>query len=141
VLFFCGLNSIRSPMAEVLAKKMLPKSIFVASAGVRTGPRDPFVDAVLAEKGLSLENWRPRRLEDPAAPLTTTRRFPFDRQVLRVRIGAFDDESVVRFAVKRELVIGLHPSLRSTTRQGRYRDRSPYIGVIARTLVDGYPRP
>jgi Neurotransmitter-gated ion-channel ligand binding domain len=33
------------------------------------------------------------------------RRFPFDRQVLRVRIGAFDDESVVRFAVKRELVI------------------------------------
>ena len=33
------------------------------------------------------------------------RRFPFDRQVLRVRIGAFEDESVVRFAVKRELVI------------------------------------
>jgi protein-tyrosine-phosphatase len=64
VLFFCGLNSIRSPMAEVLARQMLPRSIFVASAGVRTGPRDPFVDAVLAEKGLSLDDWRPRRLEE-----------------------------------------------------------------------------
>lgn len=33
------------------------------------------------------------------------RRFPFDRQVLRVRIGAYEDESVLRFAVKRELVL------------------------------------
>ena len=33
------------------------------------------------------------------------RRFPFDRQVLPVRIGAFEDESVLRFAVKRELVL------------------------------------
>jgi hypothetical protein len=32
------------------------------------------------------------------------RRFPFDRQVLKVRIGAFEDEAVVRFALKRELI-------------------------------------
>jgi len=31
---------------------------------VRSGPRDPFVDAVLAEKNLALENWLPRRLEE-----------------------------------------------------------------------------
>jgi len=64
VLFLCGQNSIRSPLAEALAKRMLPKSIFIASAGVRSGPRDPFVDAVLAEKNLALENWLPRRLEE-----------------------------------------------------------------------------
>ncbi|QDV38823.1 ligand-gated ion channel [Tautonia plasticadhaerens] len=33
------------------------------------------------------------------------RPFPFDRQRLRVRVGSFEDESVVRFAVKPELVI------------------------------------
>ena len=64
VLFLCGQNSIRSPLAEALAKRMLPKSIFIASAGVRSGPRDPFVDAVLAEENLALENWLPRRLEE-----------------------------------------------------------------------------
>jgi len=64
VLFLCGRNSIRSPLAEALAKQMLPKSIFIASAGVRKGPRDPFVDSVLAEENLALENWVPRRLEE-----------------------------------------------------------------------------
>jgi len=64
VLFLCGQNSIRSPMAEALAKRMLPKSVFVASAGVRASARDPFVDAVLAEKALSLGDWRPRRLDE-----------------------------------------------------------------------------
>jgi len=64
VLFLCGQNSIRSPMAEALAKRMLPRSVFVASAGVRASARDPFVDAVLAEKALSLGDWRPRRLDE-----------------------------------------------------------------------------
>ena len=64
VLFLCGMNSIRSPMAEALAKRMLPKSTFIASAGVRSGDRDPFVDAVLAEEKLSLGDFRPRRFDD-----------------------------------------------------------------------------
>lgn len=64
ILFLCGMNAIRSPMAEVLARRMLPAGAFVASAGVRGGERDPFVDAVLAEQGLSLGNRKPQRLED-----------------------------------------------------------------------------
>lgn len=64
VLFLCGMNAIRSPMAEVLAKRMLPRTVFVASAGVRAGERDPFVDAVLAEQELSLGERQPIRLED-----------------------------------------------------------------------------
>ena len=47
----CGMNAVRSPMAEQLARRMLPPTTFVASAGVRRGERDPFVDAVLAEDG------------------------------------------------------------------------------------------
>ncbi|WP_265515895.1 low molecular weight phosphatase family protein [Nitratireductor luteus] len=64
VLFLCGMNSIRSPMAEALARRMLPRTTFVASAGVRAGERDPFVDAVLAENGLDLGDRRPRTLDD-----------------------------------------------------------------------------
>jgi len=64
VLFLCGMNSVRSPMAEQLARAWLPTSTFVASAGVRAGERDPFVDAVLAEKGLSLADRQPRTLDD-----------------------------------------------------------------------------
>ena len=52
VLFLCGMNAIRSPMAELLARRMLPSTVYIASAGVRRGERDPFVDAVLEEEGL-----------------------------------------------------------------------------------------
>ncbi len=63
VLFLCGMNAVRSPMAEQLARQMLPRSVFIASAGVRPGERDPFVDAVLAEKDLSLGERRPQTLD------------------------------------------------------------------------------
>jgi protein-tyrosine-phosphatase len=63
ILFLCGQNVIRSPMAELLARRALPASIFVASAGVRAGERDPFVDAVLTEAGLSLGDRHPRSLD------------------------------------------------------------------------------
>ncbi|TGQ36502.1 low molecular weight phosphatase family protein [Mesorhizobium sp. M00.F.Ca.ET.216.01.1.1] len=58
------MNAVRSPMAELLARRMLPASTFVASAGVRSGERDPFVDAVLAEEGLSLGERHPRMMDD-----------------------------------------------------------------------------
>ncbi|MER8864015.1 low molecular weight phosphatase family protein [Mesorhizobium sp. M0751] len=58
------MNAVRSPMAELLARKVLPPTTFVASAGVRGGERDPFVDAVLAEEGLSLGERHPRTMGD-----------------------------------------------------------------------------
>lgn len=51
-------------MAEILARRLLPASIFVASAGVRAGERDPFVDAVLAEESLSLGKRQPQALDE-----------------------------------------------------------------------------
>ena len=66
VLFVCGMNAIRSPMAEALARSLLPPSTYVVSAGIRSGERDPFVDVVLAEKGLNLGARRPQGLEELA---------------------------------------------------------------------------
>ena len=64
VLFMCGMNAIRSPMAEALAKAALPAGTYVASAGVRHGERDPFVDVVMAEVGLSLGRHQPHTLDE-----------------------------------------------------------------------------
>lgn len=66
VLFLCGMNAIRSPMAEALARQILPSRVFLASAGLRAGERDPFVDAVLDEKGLSLGERQPQSIEELA---------------------------------------------------------------------------
>ncbi|WP_378944288.1 low molecular weight phosphatase family protein [Mesorhizobium sp. ANAO-SY3R2] len=64
ILFMCRMNSVRSPMAEAIARHTLAPSIFVASAGVRVGDRDPFVDAVLAEDGMGLTEHQPRTVDD-----------------------------------------------------------------------------
>ena len=67
ILFMCGMNAIRSPMAEALARAMLPQTVYVASAGVRAGERDPFVDAVLEEEGLTLGHREPQTLRERLA--------------------------------------------------------------------------
>ncbi len=64
ILFVCGANSIRSPIAEALARKILPPSVYVASVGVKDGERDPFVDVILSEEGLSLGDRKPQKWED-----------------------------------------------------------------------------
>ena len=60
----CGMNAVRSPMAERLAREVLPTSTFIASAGLRRGEPDPFVDAVLAEDGLQPWEHRSKALDD-----------------------------------------------------------------------------
>lgn len=64
VLFLCGMNSVRSPMAEQIARRVLPRSVFVSSAGVRRGERDPFVDVVLAEIDLTLGDREPHQFDE-----------------------------------------------------------------------------
>lgn len=63
ILFMCAMNAIRSPIAEAIAKALMP-SVYVASAGVRAGERDPFVDVVLDEIGLSRGKREPQLLEE-----------------------------------------------------------------------------
>ena len=64
ILFLCGQNAIRSPMAEALAAFHLPRNVLVRSAGLRTGTRDPFVDAVIAEAGLPVIPHDPHGIDE-----------------------------------------------------------------------------
>lgn len=58
------MNAIRSPMAEALARSLLPASVFIASAGVRPGESDPFVAAVLGEAGIGGSLRPPHAIDD-----------------------------------------------------------------------------
>lgn len=64
VLFICGMNSIRSPIAEALARSLLPSTVYIASAGVEKGEPDHFVDVVLDEVGLKRTSAHPRAFEE-----------------------------------------------------------------------------
>jgi protein-tyrosine-phosphatase len=64
ILFVCGMNAIRSPLAETLARAALPREVFIASAGVQAGMKDPFVEVVLAEDGLSAARHQPQSLDE-----------------------------------------------------------------------------
>ena len=64
VLFACGHNVIRSPMAEAIGRYYFGRSVFFASAGVRPGEPDPFVPIVLEEIGVPLGKYRPHSFEE-----------------------------------------------------------------------------
>jgi protein-tyrosine-phosphatase len=64
VLFACGFNSVRSPMAAALFRHMFGRSAYVGSAGVRRGELDPFAVAAMAEIGLDITKHRPMTFEE-----------------------------------------------------------------------------
>lgn len=64
VLFVCNHNVIRSPMGEALMRQRHGNHVFTASAGVRVGEVDPFVEAVMAELGVDMSSHEPKALED-----------------------------------------------------------------------------
>lgn len=64
VLFACSMNAVRSPVAELLAKHLVPGKFYIQSAGVHAGEPDPFTSAIMEEMGLDLMRHRPRTFED-----------------------------------------------------------------------------
>jgi protein-tyrosine-phosphatase len=64
VLFACGFNSVRSPMAESLLQRMFPQGLYVKSAGARKGELDPFAVAVMAELGQDISGHKPITFEE-----------------------------------------------------------------------------
>jgi protein-tyrosine-phosphatase len=64
VLFACGLNSVRSPMAAGIFRELFGKSIYVGSAGVQRGELDPFAVAVMAEIGIDIARHKPHTFEE-----------------------------------------------------------------------------
>jgi protein-tyrosine-phosphatase len=64
VLFCCTHNSVRSPMAEGLAKQLLGKQVYVDSAGVKRQAVDPFVIAALSELGVDIQRHKAKTFDE-----------------------------------------------------------------------------
>ena len=64
VLFACGRNAVRSPMAAALCRQLFGASLYVASAGVRKGALDPFAVAAMEEIGIDISAHEPATFED-----------------------------------------------------------------------------
>jgi protein-tyrosine-phosphatase len=64
VLFACGLNSVRSPIAAGLFSQLFGRAIYVGSAGVRKGDLDPFAVVVMAEIGIDIARHKPVTFEE-----------------------------------------------------------------------------
>jgi len=63
VLFACGMNAVRSPMAAGLFRELFGKSVYVGSAGVQKGELDPFAVAAMAEIGIDIARHKPLTFE------------------------------------------------------------------------------
>jgi len=66
VLFACGLNSVRSPMAAGIFRELFGKTVYVGSAGVQRGELDPFAVATMAELGIDISRHKPHTFEELA---------------------------------------------------------------------------
>jgi protein-tyrosine-phosphatase len=64
VLFACGFNSVRSPMAAGIFKQLIGPATYVASAGVRKRDLDAFAVAALDEVGIDIARHRPMTFEE-----------------------------------------------------------------------------
>lgn len=64
VLFACGMNAVRSPMAAGLLRQMFGQSVYVGSAGVQKGELDPFAVAVMEEIGVDIARHKPMTFEE-----------------------------------------------------------------------------
>jgi protein-tyrosine-phosphatase len=64
VLFACGMNAVRSPMAAGLLQQLFGNSLRVGSAGVQKGELDAFAVAALEEIGIDIARHKPTTFEE-----------------------------------------------------------------------------
>jgi protein-tyrosine-phosphatase len=64
VLFACTLNTVRSPMAEAIARHYFGRDVYFASAGIKRGEPDPFAAAAMEEIGVDISRHHPHTFED-----------------------------------------------------------------------------
>lgn len=64
ILFACTFNTVRSPMAEGIARHYYGREIYFASAGLKRGEPDPFAAAAMEEIGIDITRHRPHTFED-----------------------------------------------------------------------------
>lgn len=64
VLFACGMNAVRSPMAAGLLQQMFGTTVYTGSAGVQKGELDPFAVAAMEEIGIDISRHKPITFEE-----------------------------------------------------------------------------
>ena len=64
LLFACSENSVRSPMAEALAKRLYGQAAYIDSVGVRASDVDGFVAAALDEVGIDVHRHHAKTFDD-----------------------------------------------------------------------------
>lgn len=64
VLFACTLNTVRSPMAEAIARHYFGREIYFASAGIKRGEADGFAVAAMEEIGVDISRHKPHTFDD-----------------------------------------------------------------------------
>lgn len=67
VLFVCSMNSVRSPIAAALARKLYPGRLIARSVGVNGGKADSFVHQVMEEVGVDMSVHTPHTMDELAA--------------------------------------------------------------------------
>jgi protein-tyrosine-phosphatase len=64
LLFACSENSVRSPMAEALAKRLYGQASYIDSVGVRASTVDFFAAAALEELGIDVHRHHAKTFDD-----------------------------------------------------------------------------
>jgi protein-tyrosine-phosphatase len=64
LLFACSENSVRSPMAEALAKRLYGQVLYIDSVGVRASEVDGFAAAALDELGIDVHRHHAKTFAD-----------------------------------------------------------------------------
>jgi protein-tyrosine-phosphatase len=64
VLFACSQNSVRSPMAEAMAKRLYGQTAYIDSVGVRASDVDGFAVSVLDELGIDVHRHHAKTFAD-----------------------------------------------------------------------------
>ena len=64
LLFACSENSVRSPIAEALAKRLYGQAAYIDSVGVRASEVDGFAAAALDELGIDVHRHHAKTFDD-----------------------------------------------------------------------------
>jgi uncharacterized protein (UPF0262 family)/protein-tyrosine-phosphatase len=129
-LFICSMNSVRSPIAAALARKLFPGRLIARSAGVESGKVDGFVHEVMEEIGIDMSIHTPHTMDELVANhfdlvVTLSEDAPEAVQRRGLEMGAIehwpvDDPTTVEG--NREAVLSAYRTLRDTL-QKQVRER------------------
>ena len=133
ILFACNMNSVRSPMAAALLRQFGKGDFSVDSAGVYEGGLDPFVEIVMQEKGVSMDDHEPKSLSevdlshfDVVVALTPEAAVEARRHLPRKSIEFWDTENPSDERGGRDAIIASYQRVRDSLEE-RIRRRFPEL--------------